>query len=142
MNHIVQQWALYCIWHILGGIWWGLQGLELGNTSRGWTLPILICSLIIHFQTATVSDSNVPFRIKLHKLDKTAREILLEKGTTSEYLKRKYSRYETGPEPEPLSNYMDVSYVLTDTLTNWRIRKYCQMCILFYMLPSVRYNHS
>ncbi|XP_022337717.2 lysosomal aspartic protease-like isoform X1 [Crassostrea virginica] len=49
-------------------------------------------------------------RIKLHKLDKTAREILLEKGTTSEYLKRKYSRYETGPEPEPLSNYMDAQY--------------------------------
>ena len=72
----------------------------------------------IYFQNATVSDSNVPFRIKLHKLDKTAREILLEKGTTSEYLKRKYSRYETGPEPEPLSNYMDVSNVMTDTLIN------------------------
>ena len=102
---------------------------------------LLVFSLKIYFQTAIVSDSYIPFRIKLHKLDKTAREILLEKGTTSEYLKRKYSRYETGPEPEPLSNYMDVSNVMTDTLTNWRIRKYCQMCILFYMLPSVRYNH-
>lgn len=48
------------------------------------------------------------FRIKLHKIDKTVRETLLERGTTAEYLKRKYNRYETGPEPEPLSNYMDV----------------------------------
>ncbi|XP_048727637.1 lysosomal aspartic protease-like isoform X2 [Ostrea edulis] len=49
-------------------------------------------------------------RIKLHKVDKTVRQTLLEKGTTSDYVKRIYSRYQTGPEPEPLSNYMDAQY--------------------------------
>ncbi|XP_061182967.1 lysosomal aspartic protease-like isoform X2 [Saccostrea echinata] len=49
-------------------------------------------------------------RIKLHKFDKTVRETLLEKGTRVENLKRKYSRLITGPEPEPLSNYMDAQY--------------------------------
>ncbi|XP_062598352.1 lysosomal aspartic protease-like isoform X2 [Saccostrea cucullata] len=68
-------------------------------------------SILIVFSVLLVAACVSAFqRIKLHKFDKTVRETLLEKGTRVESLKRKYSRLITGPEPEPLSNYMDAQY--------------------------------
>jgi len=50
------------------------------------------------------------FRIPLKQF-KTARRTLHEVGTELEGLRNKYQFAVGGPWPEPLSNYMDVSFV-------------------------------
>ena len=55
-------------------------------------------------------------RIKLHRMQST-RQSLLEFGNSVESLKYKYKLLsfngQAGPVPEPLSNYMDVSAIVS-----------------------------